>query len=105
MKNMKMLDYDRFNVLEGIDVNEASYSKECDLSHYWYFLNKGFKLEPIVSNGCNDLLMISMNLNDVAIWNSKSNNHCCIISGISKSEAINPMPNIDLTKKVEHCKT
>ena len=30
---MKMLDYDRFNVLEGIDVNEASYSKECDLSH------------------------------------------------------------------------
>ena len=67
MKNMKMLDNDRFNVLEGIDVNEASYSKECDLSHYWYFLNKGSKLEPIVSNGYNDLLMISMNLNDVAI--------------------------------------
>ena len=28
---------DRLDVSEGIDVNEASASKECNSSHYWYF--------------------------------------------------------------------
>ena len=28
---------------EGIDINKTSASKECDLCHYWYFLDKGFK--------------------------------------------------------------
>ena len=43
MNNMKMLYYDRIDVSEGIDVIKTSESKECDICHYWYFLNKGFK--------------------------------------------------------------
>ena len=43
--------------------------------------------------------MMSMNLSDIAILNNESADYCCIISGISKSEAINLMQNIDLTKK------
>ena len=35
-----MLYYDRTDVSEGIDINKASASKECDTCHYWYFLNK-----------------------------------------------------------------
>ena len=35
-----MLYYDRTDVFEGIDINKASASKECDTCHYWYFLNK-----------------------------------------------------------------
>ena len=27
---------------EGIDINKTSASKKCDISHYWYFLDKGF---------------------------------------------------------------
>ena len=34
-----MLYYDRIGVSEGTDVNETSESKECDMCHYWYFLN------------------------------------------------------------------
>ena len=34
-----MLYYDRIDVLEGIDINETSASKECDICDYWYFLN------------------------------------------------------------------
>ena len=30
-----MLDYDRIDVPEGIDVNKTSGSKECDICHYW----------------------------------------------------------------------
>ena len=29
--------------------------KECDICHYWYFLNKGSKFQPDVCNGCHDL--------------------------------------------------
>ena len=29
--------------------------------HYWYFLDKGFKFEPYVYNGCHDLMQNVMN--------------------------------------------
>ena len=37
-----MLYYDGINVSEGIDVDKTSKSKECDICHYRYFLDKGF---------------------------------------------------------------
>ena len=36
-----MLEYDRIS--EGVDVNKTSLSKECDICHYWYFKDIGFK--------------------------------------------------------------
>ena len=56
---MKMLYYDRIDVSEGNDVNKASASKECDICHYWYFLNYSFKFQPNACNRCHDLLMMS----------------------------------------------
>ena len=94
-----MLYYDRIDISEGIDVNKTSALKESNICHYWYFLNKGFKFQANVCNGCHDLLMMSMNLSDIAILHIKGSDYCCIISGISKSEAINLMQNTDLTKK------
>ena len=40
-----MICYDRIDVSKGIDVCETSKSKECDICHYWYFLNKRFKFQ------------------------------------------------------------
>ena len=57
------------------------------------------KFQPGVCNGCHDLLIMSMNLNDIAILNIKGADYRCIISRISKSEAIILMQNIDLTEK------
>ena len=94
-----MLHYDRIDVSEGTDVNKTSASKECDICHYWYFLNYSFKFQPNVCNRCHDLLMMSMNLSDIAILNIKGSDYRCIISLISKSEAINVMQNVDLTEK------
>ena len=48
--------------------------------------------------------MMSINLSDIAILKIKMANYSCIITGISKSEAINLIQNINLTKKVEHYK-
>ena len=41
---------------------------------------------------------MSMNISDIAILNIKVSDYCCIISGISKNNAINVMQNIDLTE-------
>ena len=73
--------------------------QESDICHYWYFLNKGFKFQPYVCNRCHDLLLMSMNLSNIFILKIKSADYCCIITGISKSEAINLLQNIDLTEK------
>ena len=43
-----MLYYDSIDVSKGIDVNKISVSKECNICHYWYFLDKGFKFQPYV---------------------------------------------------------
>ena len=49
--------------------------------------------------------MMSMNLSNIAISNIKGSDYHCIISLISKNEAINLMQNANLTEKVEHYKT
>ena len=41
------------------------------------------------------LFMIFMNLNDIAILKIKNTDYCCIIAGISKSEAIKLLQTID----------
>ena len=43
--------------------------------------------------------MMSISLSGIAILGIKSADYRCIISRISKSEAINIMQNIDLTQK------
>ena len=57
MNNIKMLYYDRIDISLGIVTNKTSRSKEFDICHYWYFLNKGFKFQRHVCNRCHDLLI------------------------------------------------
>ena len=94
-----MLYYDRTDFSEETDISKTSATKECDICHYCYVLNKGFKFHQGRCNGCHDLLKVSMNLSNIDILNIKCAEYCCIISGISKSEAINLMKNVDLRKK------
>ena len=94
-----MLYYDRIDVSAGINVNKTSASKECDIFHYWYFLNYSFNFQPNVCNRRHDLLMMCLNLSDIAILNIKSWDYCCIISLISKNGAINFLQNANLTGK------
>ena len=70
-----MLEYDRIDISEGIDINKTNASKECDICHYWYFLDKKFKYQPYLSNGCHDLMQKAMNFNDVAIVSLKGSDY------------------------------
>ena len=54
-----MLELNRIDS-EGIDTNKTSASKECNICHYWYFLDKNFNSEPYLCNGCHDLMQRAM---------------------------------------------
>ena len=86
-----MLYFDRIDVSEWIDVNKTSKSIECNIFHYWYSLKKDFKFQLNVCNRCHDLLTMSVNISDIAAFNIKDSDYCCIISRISKNEAMNLM--------------
>ena len=64
---------------DGIDINKTSESKECDICQYWYFLNNGFKFQPDVCNRCHDVLVMSINLSDIAVLNINGVDYRCII--------------------------
>ena len=83
-----MLRYQKIDVSEGIDVNKTNASKECELCHYWFFKDIGFKLQEDVCNKCHDLLKIAHSLKDIAILNAKGNTYRCILMGIRKNEAL-----------------
>ena len=88
---IQMLYYDKIDFSEGTDVNKTSAPKECNVCHYFYFLNYSFKFQLNVCNRCHDLLTMSVNFRDIAILNIKGSDYHCIISLISQNEGINLM--------------
>ena len=73
--------------------------KKFDICHYWYYLNEDFKFQPNVCNTSHDLLNMSMDLSDIAILNIEGSDYCCVISRITKNEAIRLMHNANLIEK------
>ena len=80
-----MVYSNKIEISEGTDINNTSVSKECDVCHYWYILNYSFMFQPTVCDICHHLLMVSTNLNDIAILNIKGSDDCCIISLVGKN--------------------
>ena len=94
-----MLEYDRIDISEGININKTNASKECNICHYWYFLSKSFSYEPYLCNRCHDLMQKAMNFNDVAIVSVNGSNFRNHFWFMSKDDAINIMNNLNLNDK------
>ena len=94
-----MLEYDRIDISEGIDVNKTNLSKECDICHYWYFKNIGFKYEKYLCNGCHDLIQKAMSFNNVAIVYVKGHAYRIHFWYMSKDDTINIMNGSNLIDK------
>ena len=92
-----MLEYDRIDFSEGIDINKANTSKECDICHYWYFLDKNFDYKPYLCNGCHDLMQKAMDFN-VAVVSIKANDYRTHFWYMSKDDAISVMNNSSLNE-------
>ena len=80
-----MLEYNKIDVSEGIDVNKSSASKEFDICHYWYFKDIDFRY---LCNGCHDLLQKAMSFNDVAVVYVKGSAYRIHFWYMSKDDAI-----------------
>ena len=94
-----MLDYDRIDISEGMDINKTNPSKECDICHHWYFLDKNFDYEPYLCNGFHDFMQNAMNFNNVANVSIKGNDYRIYFWYMSKDDAIYIMKNSDFFKK------
>ena len=94
-----MLECDRIDISEGIDVNKANLSKQCDICHYWYFKNIGFKYETYLCNGYHNLMQKAMSFNDIAVVYVKRSAYRIYFWYVSKDDAINIMNGSNLVYK------
>ena len=94
-----MLEQDRIDISEGVDFNKTNLSKECELCHYWYFKDIGFKYEPYLCNGCQDLMQKAMSFNNVAVVCVKGSAYGIKFWYMCKNDAINIINGSNLTDK------
>ena len=95
-----MLEYDRIDISEGIDINRTDRSNECMLCHYWYFLNKNFSYGPYLCNGCYNIMQKSVDFKNIAIVRIKKDAYRIYFLCISKHEAKKLMINSNLIDKM-----
>ena len=94
-----MLEYDRIDISEGIDVNKTHLSKERDMCHYWYIKDIGFKYERYLCNGCHDLMQKAMSFDNIAIADVKGSAYRIHFWYMSKDDAINITNGSNLVDK------
>ena len=94
-----MLEYKRIDISEVIDVNKTNLSKECDICHYCYFKDIGFKCEPYLCNECHDLMQKAMGFNNIAIVYIKGSAYRIHFGYMNKDDAINIMNGSNLIDK------
>ena len=89
-----MLEYDRIDISEGIDINKCKEtSRECSLCKFYYFLDKNFNYGPYLCNGCYDISLKAISMKNLTIINYNGN-HCCVnFAFISKKDAFNFIKN------------
>ena len=94
-----MLEYDRIDISERIDVNKTNLSKEYDICHYWYFKDIDFKYENYLCNGCHYFMQKAISFDNVAIVYVKGSAYRINFWYMSKDDAINIMNGSNLVDK------
>ena len=89
-----MLEYDRINISEGIDINKCEEtSRKCSLCKFYYFLNKNFKYGPYLCDDCYDMFMQTVSTQNLTIINRNGNYYRVIFAFIIKKDAYNLIKN------------
>ena len=87
-----MLDYDRIDISEGIDATRNKLvSRECNLRHFWFFIDQNFKYQRYLCDGCQDMSMKSISMKNLAIVYVGGSAYRINFSFISLDEAISLM--------------
>ena len=89
-----MLEYDRIDISEGIDIKKyKETSKECNLCKFYYFLDKKFSHGPYLCDSCYDMYIKAASMKNLAIINPNGNHYRVNIVFISKKDAYNLIKN------------
>ena len=71
--------------------------------YYWYFLNKNFKYEPYLCNGCYDIVQRPTDFKNIAIVHIKKTVYRIYFQHINKHKAKKKnMNKFDLIGKIEN---
>ena len=82
-----MLEYDRIDISEGIDINKCEEtSRRCSLC-------KNFSYGPFLCNGCYDMSLKAVSMQNLAIINHNGNHYRVNFAFISKTDAYNLIKN------------
>ena len=95
-----MLEYDRIDILEGIDINKTYASKDWKVCHYWHFKDIDFKYESYLCNGCHGLMEKAVSFNDVVIVQVKGTAYRIHFWYMRKDDAISIMNNSNMIDKM-----
>ena len=91
-----MLEYDRIDISEGIDVNKTSNSRECSLCKFYYFLNKNFNYQTHL---CHDMSMKANSMQNLAIIYHRGNAYRVNFVFMSNNDAFNLIKNSNIIDK------
>ena len=94
-----MLEYDRNDISEGVDVNKTNKSKECMLCHYWCFLDKNFSYGTYLCNGCYNIMQKYNDFKNIAIVHVKKSSYRIYFQYMSKRKAKSLTANSNLIDK------
>ena len=85
-----MLEYDRIDISEGIDIKKCKEtSRDCSLCKFCYFLDENFSDGPYLCNGCYDMSLKVISMQNLAIVNHNGNYYRVNFAFISKKDASN----------------
>ena len=68
-------------------------SRECSLCKFYYFLHKNFNYGPYLCNGCYNMFLKAISMQNLAIINPNRNHYCVNFAFISKKDASNLIKN------------
>ena len=74
-------------------------SRECSLCKFYYFLDKNFNYGPYLRNGCYDMSLKAISMQNLAIINHNGNAYLVNFTFMRKKDAFNLIKNAVIIDK------
>ena len=95
-----MLEYDRIDPSEGIDVNKCEdTSRKCNFCQYYYFEFKNFNYQKYLCDGCHDMSVKALSMQHLTIIYHNGHTYRVNFMFMSKSDAFNLIKNSNMIDK------
>ena len=89
-----MLEYDRIDLSEGIDIKKCKEtSRKCSCVNFIIFSDKNFNYGSYLCNGCYDMSLKAISMQNLAIINHNGNHYRVNFAFISKKDVSNLIKN------------